>query len=133
MTVEYRNLPLRRKLKIKTRNRHRERFWERHDRRSYECPSCGCDYDGAGREWEVHHKDGDALNGHIFNLVALCHSCHRHAHSAVATMLDIEEWKQAFLSLGEPEERISATYGLSVSGQTTIGDYVALTDGGEQR
>lgn len=133
MTVEYRNLPLRHRLKTRARNRHKRRFWDRHDRRTYQCPSCGCDYDGAGREWEVHHKDGDALNGHIFNLVALCHSCHRRTHSAIATMLEVEEWKEEFRSLGEPDEKNIAVSDLSVTGQTTIEDYVALTDGGERQ
>lgn len=94
---------LRYRLRIRATNRSRRRFWEYHDQRTYECPSCGCGYDEVGSQWEVHHKDRDWLNAHPFNLVALCHSCHRHTHSAVNRMKSLEEWKERFLKLGEDD------------------------------
>lgn len=116
---------VRRRLKVKTRTRHRRRFWDRRDKRTYECPSCGCSYEDAGREWEVHHKDGDALNGHIFNLVALCHTCHRVTHSTMATVAELNEWKEQFLALGDGGggEEIIATSGSSEMTQTDLTDF----------
>lgn len=51
-------LSFRRRLKIRTRNSHRERYWEEFDRESYACPSCGYESRGIPREFHVHHIDG---------------------------------------------------------------------------
>jgi 5-methylcytosine-specific restriction endonuclease McrA len=107
-----------RRLRLKARQRHREKFWEFHDKATYECPSCGEAHGDQKRVWEVHHKDGDALNGHIFNLVALCHTCHRQYHSSIATMEKVNEWKEGFLALGDGGEVHQPIVGLTDSSPT---------------
>ena len=119
MTVKrYRDLSTRQKLKIKTRNRHRRRFFEHVSIETYVCPSCGFDYPDSGTDvWEVHHRDGDALNGHPVNLVALCHRCHKRTHAAVRTKAELDRWKASIEDLGTDETP-------AVVGQTTLSDYV---------
>lgn len=121
--MKYRDMPLRRRLKIKTRTRHRQRFWSYHDQESYECPSCGRGYETVGQRWDVHHKDGDALNGHIFNLVALCYRCHKHTHAITRIKAQLDDWKDRFLALGSHEGENIARPDLSVTGQTTLDDF----------
>lgn len=63
--------------KQRSRNLARSRFWDNHDHDSYECPDCGRGLDEIRSDtFEVHHKDGDAYNNSMENLVALCRPCH---------------------------------------------------------
>lgn len=118
----YHDLSVRQKLKIKTRNRHRRRFFDRVPIREYVCPSCGSGYADSGTDiWEVHHRDGDALNGHMVNLVALCHRCHKHAHSSVRTKAELDRWKSSIEDLGADRTP-------SVSKQAKLSDYTQEAD-----
>lgn len=84
----------RRQLKLRARRRHYRRYWNTVDRSSYSCPSCGQSASGIGDGFEVHHRDGDPLNGHMTNLVALCHHCHVSAHRIENVQRALTEWKQ---------------------------------------
>ena len=44
---------------------------------NFKCVVCN----GNPDNFEVHHKDGDALNNDPFNLFPLCKACHKGAHS----------------------------------------------------
>jgi 5-methylcytosine-specific restriction endonuclease McrA len=85
----------------------REWFWRTHDRESYECPDCGRGDDRVQR-FEVHHIDSDPTNNEPENLVAVCRRCHRWRHGEGPTVsgLDLDEWKDEFLSLGEDSESL---------------------------
>jgi 5-methylcytosine-specific restriction endonuclease McrA len=114
-------LTFRRYLAIQTRNRHRRRFFETVSMEGYSCPSCGRSYPGADSDvWEVHHKDGDPFNGHMVNLVALCHNCHKHTHSTVDVTKQLADWKAGFLDLGSTDSKTEPT---ELDGQTTRGDF----------
>ena len=83
------SLSPRQRLLIRCRDTARKRFWRQHDRESYCCPICGYD----GEALEVHHRDGDPLNNHLVNLIAICNRCHRAEHRRRATNKGISEWK----------------------------------------
>ena len=51
---------------------YREKYFSQNDRECANCGSCS--------SLHVHHKDGDATNDEIENLIALCDSCHRKVH-----------------------------------------------------
>lgn len=91
----------REQLAIRVRNRHRKRFWQEHDRETHRCDGCRCDYATAGFRWEVHHRDGDWLNGHPLNLVGICHRCHIATHRVQHRIADVGEWKDRFEGLSE--------------------------------
>lgn len=55
----------------RARSRHRTRFWNDHDKATYRCPTCGRGEELV-RHFEVHHIDGNPLNGDDENLIALC-------------------------------------------------------------
>jgi hypothetical protein len=55
-------------LGVKSRARARERYWNRYDRESHACASCGRE----NVPLEVHHRDGDYLNNQLVNLVPVC-------------------------------------------------------------
>jgi 5-methylcytosine-specific restriction endonuclease McrA len=61
------------------RANHRKQYWEEHDKDEYACPDCGREK-GEVSEFQVHHKDGNATNGNMSNLVALCRKCHHNRH-----------------------------------------------------
>lgn len=93
---------LRRRRKIrKARQRHRQWYWREHDKDTHQCPACGAGTESV-RRFEVHHRDGNPLNGNPENLVALCWECHLKQHGAEPTLssLDVDEWKQEFAALG---------------------------------
>jgi 5-methylcytosine-specific restriction endonuclease McrA len=120
----YRDLSFRRRLKIRTRSRHRSRFWDHHDKQSYECPGCGRGFEDVGKRWDVHHRDGDALNGHLMNLIALCYRCHKQRHSLTRIRDRLDEWKEKMRSLGgTAEAKNIPTYGLSGTSQTTLDQF----------
>ena len=91
----------RERLAIAARKRHRQRFWSEHDREDYTCPMCGYEAKGLPREFDVHHIDRDWLNGHIFNLVAICSPCHRRVHKLITRERALEQWKTGFVELGD--------------------------------
>ena len=62
-----------------SRYEHRKKFWEEHDKETYECPECGSTKDDDVR-FQVHHIDGHPKNGQLENLVALCRKCHWDEH-----------------------------------------------------
>jgi len=114
----YQDLSTRQKLKIKARNRHRRRFFEHVSIESYECPSCQRPFPSSDtRVWEVHHRDGDALNGHPTNLVALCHRCHKRTHAAVRIKAELDRWKASIEDLGTDANATD-------SGQAKLTDYI---------
>jgi len=58
------------------RDRARRAYWADLDRDSYRCPDCGRSSHELRTGFEVHHKDGNAENNDISNLVGLCRPCH---------------------------------------------------------
>ncbi|MCD2204434.1 HNH endonuclease signature motif containing protein [Halobacterium sp. KA-6] len=94
-------LSSRRRLELRVRDRHRERFWTEYDRESYTCPSCGYEARGVDGEFHVHHIDGDWLNGHPLNLIGLCARCHKRVHGIVAREAALQEWKARVEDLGK--------------------------------
>ena len=94
-------MSLREVLRTRVRNRHRERFWTDRDREEHTCDGCGCTYAEAGFRWEVHHRDGDWLNGHPMNHVGICHRCHTTIHRTQRVAADVGAWRERFDDLGE--------------------------------
>lgn len=90
-----------RRKRRKARQQHRKRYWRKHDKETYRCPGCGAGIESV-RRFEVHHRDGDPLNGEFENLIALCWECHLDQHGAEPTLssLDVDEWKREFAALG---------------------------------
>lgn len=76
------------------RERDRERFWTMHSPEEYVCPDCGREQ-AEVRRFEVHH-----IGGVPGNVVGLCLTCHKVRHGADRRSIDLETWKQEFLSLG---------------------------------
>jgi hypothetical protein len=77
----------------------RDLFWDVHDPITYKCPICGFD----GTYFEVHHRNGDALDNRLINLVAVCHQCHRQEHRRRNIHKHLSEWKEGFLALGDAD------------------------------
>lgn len=63
-------------MKDKHRRLARERFWTEYEKGEYECPDCGRTFEETQNPFEVHHKDGDAHNNSLDNLVGVCRACH---------------------------------------------------------
>lgn len=80
----------RERLYAEARHTARQRFWGDRDRDAYACDGCGTTDD----RLEVHHRDGNALNNHPLNLVAVCRRCHRAVHRAEATADNLDEWRE---------------------------------------
>lgn len=74
----------------------REKYWSVHDRDEAECVVCGAD-----GPLEVHHKDGDWLNNCLYNLFAVCRSCHKREHKRRRTQDGLNQWKSELEALGE--------------------------------
>lgn len=64
------------KYKNRSRKLARDSYWEKHDRRTYQCPDCGRTEDELSQGFEVHHKNGEPLDNRPENQVALCRLCH---------------------------------------------------------
>lgn len=94
-------MAFRQQLARRVRNRHRKRFWKDRDRGEHTCDGCGCTHAEAGFRWEVHHRDGDWLNGHPLNLAGICHRCHRLVHRTQRTVEDVAGWKSDLAALPE--------------------------------
>jgi len=62
--------------KDNSRSKARRRYWKYNDKTEYECPDCGRNIRQLRNGFEVHHKDGDARNNNMANLVGLCRPCH---------------------------------------------------------
>jgi len=62
--------------KSRSRSIARDAYWERHDRLTYNCPDCGRSEGEIEGSFEVHHKNGHALDNRPENHVALCRLCH---------------------------------------------------------
>ena len=54
--------------------------------------------------YEVHHIDGDWLNGHYVNLVGICYPCHKMAHTLPQRKQALDSWKAQFEKLGGGEQ-----------------------------
>lgn len=85
-------------LRINCQQDHRRRYWIARDRSEYVCPMCNRP---ERREFDVHHIDGDWLNGRLVNLVALCDQCHKRVHRVRDIVDRVGSWKQNFRELGE--------------------------------
>ena len=97
--------------RISARGRHTNRYWKRHDKGTYQCPDCDRGVESVWR-FEVHHIDGNPLNGDPDNHVALCFECHCQRHGKEVKRETLEEWKTRADELGEKE---IASYGLSAT------------------
>ena len=75
----------------KARDTGRMVFWSAFDREDYACPICGSD-----GPFEVHHRDGDALNNHLVNLIGICHLCHSAEHRRRKRLETLDNWKDGF-------------------------------------
>lgn len=80
---------LREQLLRRVRNSARRKYWSVYDRDEHVCQCCGADV-----PLEIHHRDGDALNNHLINLIAVCHRCHRAAHQSERTVQKLTDWKK---------------------------------------
>lgn len=82
------------------RNRHKYHYWRDHDRETYTCPECGRG-EGEVKQFDVHHKDGNPMNGDEENLVALCRRCHNREHGRTKQTETLGEWKDRVNNLGD--------------------------------
>jgi hypothetical protein len=107
----------------------RELFWSEHDKDTYECPVCGGD-----GPFDVHHRDRDRMNMHMYNLIGVCRRCHQWEHRASARRSSLQRWKDGFRAellcdddgseVGEGGgELYQASYGLSEMKQTEIAEF----------
>ena len=87
----------RQKLRLRACASARKRFWSMHNRDEYTCPVCGID--AKDRHFEVHHRDGDWLNNHAYNLVGLCYNCHWRVHRLENIHDRLSEWKSSLSEL----------------------------------
>lgn len=94
------NTEQRLELRRKVQDDARRRFWAEYDRDSYECPACERD----DVPFEVHHRDGDWLNGHPINLRGTCHQCHAGEHRRREAVERVEAMKAEFAELVAPDE-----------------------------
>lgn len=62
-------------MKDRHRKLARERFWSENNRATYECPDCGR-IEPQTTGFEIHHKNGNAHDNRVGNLVGLCRYCH---------------------------------------------------------
>lgn len=85
-------------LKRRLRETSRELYWSENDRDEAECIVCGRD-----EPLEVHHRDGNTLNLHMVNLIAVCRYCHKREHRRRRHQDRIESWKQDFEALSSGE------------------------------
>lgn len=79
---------------------HRKRYWDEHDKPSYNCPDCG---NGQQNVWrfEVHHIDGNPSNDDMDNLIGLCHSCHMRRHRRYFMIERLREMRQQVEDMSE--------------------------------
>jgi len=85
----------REQLLIEARRTARELFWSQYDRETYTYPVCSSD-----GPFHVHHRDGDPLNNHFINLLAVCERCHRREHKRRARVEKVATWKERVEELG---------------------------------
>lgn len=109
----------RKRLLIKARRTARELYWSEFDQEQAVCAACGRD-----RPLDVHHRDGDPLNNHLVNLIAVCKPCHRQEHKIRSRHASLESWKSRVDDLGRDSGVIATT---------AAAEQPALTDGGETR
>lgn len=62
--------------KDRSRKIARELYWEENDRETYQCPDCDRTEDEILGKFEVHHKNGEAMDNRPENHVGLCRLCH---------------------------------------------------------
>jgi len=55
----------------------RQRYWDEHDKETYECPDCGRGRGEIVGEFQVHHKSRNPHDNRLEQLVGLCGYCHR--------------------------------------------------------
>lgn len=55
----------------------RQRYWNEHNKDTYQCPDCGRRRDEIVGEFQVHHKSGNPHDNRLEKLVGLCGYCHR--------------------------------------------------------
>lgn len=69
----------------------RELYWQENDREQYECPDCGRRESEIEGTFEVHHKNGEAMDNRPENHVALCRVCHNIREGKKPRLSDIEQ------------------------------------------
>lgn len=65
-----------REFKNKSRKIARDLYWQENDRASYQCPDCDRSEDEILGKFEVHHKNGEAMDNRPENHIGLCRLCH---------------------------------------------------------
>jgi len=89
------------RLFVKARASARGWYWDEYDRSDYECPTCGVH--ASETAMHVHHRDGDPLNNHPLNLIAVCAWCHRLEHRTRRTTRRLEQWKDKYADIFQEE------------------------------
>jgi len=80
--------------KDKHRRLARNRFWQKHDKEAYRCPDCSRKHDEINDGFEVHHKNGNAVDNSIDNLVAVCQACHNIRENKKPSMRQINQMQK---------------------------------------
>lgn len=83
------------KYKNRSRSLARDRFWSDKSKDQYSCPDCGRGHGEIQGTFEVHHKDGDAYNNSIENLIGLCPLCHKLRENRKPTVDEVERLRDA--------------------------------------
>jgi DNA-directed RNA polymerase subunit RPC12/RpoP len=81
--------------KNRSRSIARDRFWSDKRKSEYSCPDCGRGRSKIQGPFEVHHKDGDAYNNSMENLVGLCPLCHKLRENKKPSTKEVERLRDA--------------------------------------
>lgn len=90
--------------KSRSRRLARERYWEEIDRDSYQCPDCNRSEGEIVGTFEVHHKNGEAMDNRPENHVALCRLCHMLREGKKPSDRHIRNLRSQYKSAGQQLE-----------------------------